>query len=60
MLFKAAKLITNLFIILIVFSKYLSIYLSLKIKGGARSSVEECLLREEEATGSNPVESIGR
>lgn len=25
---------------------------------GARSSVEECLLREEEATGSNPVESM--
>ncbi len=22
--------------------------------------MEECLLREEEATGSNPVESIGR
>jgi hypothetical protein len=22
--------------------------------------VEECLLREEEATGSNPVESMGR
>jgi hypothetical protein len=30
------------------------------MKGGARSSVEECLLREEEATGSNPVESMGR
>lgn len=30
----------------------------LEINGGARSSVEECLLREEEATGSNPVESI--
>ena len=27
---------------------------------GARSSVEECLLREEEATGSNPVESMER
>ncbi len=27
--------------------------------GGARISVEECLLREEEATGSNPVESMG-
>ncbi len=29
-------------------------------KAGARSSVEECLLREEEATGSNPVESINK
>ena len=31
-----------------------------KQKAGARSSVEECLLREEEATGSNPVESINK
>lgn len=49
-LLKPAKTISYLF-----FSSY---KISWRNGGGARSSVEECLLREEEATGSNPVESM--